>query len=205
MSRSSPSSQPLALMADRILARAQVDEHVVAVHGDREAAQLVGELVERPAGRRGRSARDASGRSGSRRRRSRGGAESPCAGSGCRRRSTSSPSANRQSVWPVEVDDEAACRAQLFERRGADGTVCCDGGHSSGTLEPQVRLKSSGCRADDRRALRAERRRAFGAPLLRAAGADLRRAYERQPAPLRPRDPAADRARPGRPRRRHPA
>ena len=46
-----PVPQPLALVRDRIARRAQVDEHVVAVELDREAAQLVGELVERAAGR----------------------------------------------------------------------------------------------------------------------------------------------------------
>jgi len=37
-------------MVDRILGRAQIDEHVVAVERDREATKLVGELVEGAAG-----------------------------------------------------------------------------------------------------------------------------------------------------------
>ena len=124
-----PVFQPLALVTDRILARAQVDEHVVPVQSDREAAQLVRELVERPAGRQIEAR------------------VMPVAGE--------DPVADRAPVEreahvrapvvdgvhllalreqaervAVEVDDEAAFRAQLLERGGADGTVCCDGGHA---------------------------------------------------------------------------
>jgi hypothetical protein len=46
-----PVVQPLALVRDRVVLGAQVDEDVVAVQLDREAAQLVRPLVERAAGR----------------------------------------------------------------------------------------------------------------------------------------------------------
>ena len=46
--RAPPVEQPLALMGDGIVGRPQIDQHVVAVDHDREAAQLVCPLVERP-------------------------------------------------------------------------------------------------------------------------------------------------------------
>jgi hypothetical protein len=45
-----PVPQPLALVRGRIGRRAEIDEDVVALERDREAAQLVRELVEGPAG-----------------------------------------------------------------------------------------------------------------------------------------------------------
>ena len=50
MLRSQPVVQPLPLVRERVLGRRQVDVDVVALDLDREAAQVVGELVERAAG-----------------------------------------------------------------------------------------------------------------------------------------------------------
>ena len=54
-------AEALALVADRILPGAEVDEDVVAVHGDREPPKLVGKLIEGaipdPGRHRGRGAK----------------------------------------------------------------------------------------------------------------------------------------------------
>ena len=86
MSRSSPSRSRLRWWRDRIVARAQVDEDVVAVQRDREAAQLVGELVERAAGRQVEARVVPVAREDPVADRARDGAGSPCADSGCRPR-----------------------------------------------------------------------------------------------------------------------
>ncbi len=44
-----PVSQPLALVLDHVVERAEVDQDVVAKKLDREATQVVGPLVERTA------------------------------------------------------------------------------------------------------------------------------------------------------------
>ena len=89
---------------------------------------------------------------------------------------TSSPSANRQRVCRSRCDDEPVPAARSSSSDAARGSqaFACDGGHAAHSLEPQVRLKSSGARAVDRRAVGPQRRRALGAPLLRGAGPDRR-------------------------------
>ena len=116
-----PVAQPLALVRDRVVARAEVDEHVVAVELDREAAQLVGELVERAAGRQVEArvvpvaGEDAVADA------CRDGAGSPCAGSGCRpraprrRRRTGRARGRRGGRRAGRPPRSSA------ERRGADG------------------------------------------------------------------------------------
>src|SRR5438034_9608069 len=45
-----PVVQPLSLMLNDVVQRAEVEEYVVAANLDREAAQVIGPLVEGPAG-----------------------------------------------------------------------------------------------------------------------------------------------------------
>ena len=122
-------TEALALVADRIIAGAQVDEDVVAVHGDREAAQLVGELVEGAAGGQVEAGVVPVAR------------EDPVADRPAveRKAHVRTPVVDRVYLLafgeqaervPVEVHDEAACGAELFERRSADATICCDSGHA---------------------------------------------------------------------------
>jgi hypothetical protein len=137
-----PVVQPLALMCDGVLARTQVDEDGVTVDRDRESAQLVGELIERPAGPQVEAC------------------VMPVAGQDAvaHRAAVQREAHVRAAVVdrvhlvavreetdgvPVQVHDEPPRRAHLVERRGVDQTFACNGRHAH-SLKPQVRLKSSG-------------------------------------------------------------
>ena len=116
-----PVPEPLALMGDRIVERRQVDEDVVAPHRDREAAKLVGELVE-GAARRQVEARvmPVAG-------------QDPVADGAPMERKAHVRAAVVDCIHlvavgeqaervPAEAHDEPACRAQLRERPTAQET-----------------------------------------------------------------------------------
>ena len=204
--------QPLALVRDRVGGRAEVDEDVVAVELDREAAQLVRELVERAARARSKRAwcqwhvripsQTVPRWSGK-----------PMCGQRLSTACTSSPSAKRQMRVAIDVHDQPAGLPQLGERRRADEASvqrrrsCVLLQSGSATRQPRtssnVEVKCRGELTIGEVAAAAASR--LGAALLRGRGPDRTAPDERQPAALRARGPAADRGHPGRARRRHPA
>jgi len=113
--------QAATLMGDRIGRGRQVDEHVVAVEGDREAAQIVRELVEGAPGRQVEaSVVPVAG-------------QDPVADGAAVEREAHVRAAVVDRVHllslreeaedvPVEVDDPTARGSQLSERAGADAT-----------------------------------------------------------------------------------
>ena len=136
-------AKTLALVGGGIGERPGVDQHVVAVDGHWEAAQLVGELVERPAGCQVEAG------------------VVPVAGEDAvahrppvqRKAHVRAAVVDRVHLVavgeqadgvPVGADDQAAGRLELAERGDADESVGGRGLHAR-TVQPQPRLKSRRC------------------------------------------------------------
>ncbi len=161
---------------------------------DREAAQVVGQLVERAAGAEVEAGVVPVAGEDAVRRPCRGGAGSPCAGSGCRPRSTSSPSAIRQIVWPLDAGRRAGrLAAQLRRARRRGRWLRCRRSSSrrpSVAQHPRTSSNGSSQVASELTIGELSARSGVATSALRfyeRAGLIESTPHRRQPAPLRPR------------------